>query len=212
VSAEDVVVVFGFALFAWAVSIGWDLARGRFRPATLPELHTIFRDMHARLEDRWTFAIAVAIAVPVTFLVSAAFGEQKPYWAMLALVLVLRADFNSSRRLMMERFFGTVLGVGVAAIYAALLPYHGALMIGLLLAALARWPAQQRHGALGVGAITAFVMLMIELVVQSRGQALMLFEARVINTAIGIGVALLALGLDHALHRLWHWPRGASSS
>jgi hypothetical protein len=211
VSGKDVVVIFGFAAFAWAVSIAWDWARGQFRPPALPELHTIFRHMHARLEERWTFAIAVAVAVPVTFLVSAAFGEQKPYWAMLALVLVLRADFNSSRQLMLERFLGTVLGVGVAAIYAALLPYHIALMIGLLLAALARWPAQQRHGALGVGAITAFVMLMIELVVASRGQAIMLFEARVINTAIGIGVALLALGFDHALHRLWHRARGASS-
>ena len=207
VSAQDVGVIFGFAIFAWAVSIAWDIARGRFRPAALPRLRTIFHDMHARLENRWTFAIAVAAAVPVTFLISAAFGEQKPYWAMLALVLVLRADFNSSRRLMVERFCGTVLGVGIAATYAALLPNRMALMIGLVLAALARWPAQQRHGALGVGAITAFVMLMIELVVSSRGQALMLFEARVINTAIGIGVALLALGLDHALHRLWHWPR-----
>jgi hypothetical protein len=82
-------------------------------------------------------------------------------------------------------------------------------MIGLVLAALARWPAQQRHGALGVGAITAFVMLMIELVVSSRGQALMLFEARIANTAIGIGVALLALAFDRALHHL-RWNRAAA--
>jgi hypothetical protein len=93
-----------------------------------------------------------------------------------------------------------LLGVAVAAVYAAVLPNHIALMIGLVLAALARWPAQQRHGALGVGALTAFVMLMIELVAASRGQALMLFEARVINTGIGIGVALFALGLDRTLH------------
>jgi len=199
----DVAVVFGFIGFAWLVSVGWDLAAGAMRPASLPGLADILVAMHARLIDRWTFAISVACAVPVTFLISAAFGEQKPYWAMLALVLVLRADFNSSRKLMVERFMGTVLGVAIAAIYAALLPDHRALMIGLVLAALARWPAQQRHGALGVGAITAFVMLMIELVASSRGQALMLFEARIANTAIGIGVALLALGLDHALHRLW---------
>jgi hypothetical protein len=83
-----------------------------------------------------------------------------------------------------------------------LLPNHIALMIGLVLAALARWPAQQRHGALGVGALTAFVMLMIELVTASRGQALMLFEARIVNTAIGCGVALFALGLDRSLHWL----------
>jgi hypothetical protein len=202
----DVAVVAAFVGFAWLVSVGWDVVAGRMRPASLPGLADILVGMHARLVDRWTFAIAVACAVPVTFLVSAAFGEQKPYWAMLALVLVLRADFNSSRKLMVERFVGTVLGVAIAAIYAALLPYHQALMIGLVLAALARWPAQQRHGALGVGAITAFVMLMIELVVSSRGQAMMLFEARIINTAIGIGVALLALALDRTLHHL-RWNR-----
>jgi hypothetical protein len=206
----DVVVVLGFGGFAWLVSVGWDLASGKIRTATLPDLSEIIVAMHARLVDRWTFAIAVAFAVPVTFLISAAFGEQKPYWAMLALVLVLRADFNSSRKLMVERFVGTVLGVTVAAVYAALLPYHQALIIGLMLAALARWPAQQRHGALGVGAITAFVMLMIELVASSRGQAMVLFEARIIDTAIGIGVALLALGLDRLLHRLRLGPPAAA--
>jgi hypothetical protein len=200
--ALDILVVLAFVGFAWLVSVGWDLAAGSMRSASLPGLADILAAMHARLIDRWTFAIAVACAVPITFLVSAAFGQQKPYWAMLALVLVLRADFNSSRKLMVERFVGTVLGVAIAAVYAALLPYHHALMIGLVLAALARWPAQQRHGALGVGAITAFVMLMIELVASSRGAAVMLFEARIANTAIGIGVALLALAFDRILHRL----------
>ncbi|MDQ7246864.1 FUSC family protein [Dongia sedimenti] len=196
----DVAVVLGFVLFTWAISAGWDFAAGRWRPAELPALGAILQAMHARLLERWTFAVVLAIAVPVTFLVSSAAGQQKPYWAMLALILVLRVDFHSSRKLMVERFLGTVLGVAIAALYAALLPSHIALMIGLVLAALARWPAQQRHGALGVGAITAFVMLMIELVASSQGQALGLFEARVADTAIGCGVALLALLLERALY------------
>ncbi len=204
----DIAVVFGFVLFAWAVSAGWDLLSGRWRPAELPALPDILHAMHARLLERWTFALVLALAVPVTFLVSNAAGQQKPYWAMLALVLVLRVDFHSSRKLMVERFVGTVLGVTIAAVYAALLPEHIPLMIGLVLAALARWPAQQRHGALGVGAITAFVMLMIELVASSQGQALSLFAARVIDTAIGCGVALLALLLERALYRaLQRWLR-----
>jgi hypothetical protein len=195
----DIGVVAGFVGFAWLVSCAWDLFAGR-RPPIAPALREIFRAMRARLLDRWTFAIVVALAIPLAFVLSSATGEQKPYWAMLALILVLRVDFNSSRRLMVERFLGTLLGVVVAGLYAALFPNHIALMIGLVLAALARWPAQQKHGALGVGALTVFVMLMIELVVSSRGQALVLLEARVVNTAIGCGVALLALGLDRALH------------
>jgi hypothetical protein len=53
-------------------------------------------------------------------------------------------------------------------------------------------------------------MLMIELVVSSRGQAMVLLEARIINTATGCGVALLALGLDRAL--LWMVRRGEAAS
>ena len=200
VTPLDIGVVLGFALFAWAVSAGWDLLSGHWRAAELPALREILRAMHARLLERWTFAIVLAVAVPLTYLISNAAGQQKPYWAMLALVLVLRVDFHSSRQLMIERFVGTVLGVSIAAVYAAFLPGHFALMIGLVLAALARWPAQQRHGALGVGAITAFVMLMIELVSASQGQAMTLFAARIIDTAIGCSVALFALLLERALY------------
>jgi len=196
----DIAVVFGFVLFTWAVSAGWDFFSRRWRPAELPALRAIFNAMRARLLERWTFAIVLAIAVPVSYLISNATGQQKPYWAMLALVLVLRVDFHSSRKLMVERFVGTMLGVTIAALYAALLPGQLPLTIGLVLAALARWPAQQRHGALGVGAITAFVMLMIELVASSQGQAIGLFAARVVDTAIGCGVALLALLLERALY------------
>jgi hypothetical protein len=208
----DVAVVLGFVLFTWAVSVGWDLIAGKWRPAELPALREIFRAMHGRLLERWTFAVVLAIAVPATFLISNATGQQKPYWAMLALVLVLRVDFHSSRKLMIERFLGTVLGVAFAALYAAFLPGHIPLMIGLVLAALARWPAQQRHGALGVGAITAFVMLMIELISSSQGQALSLFEARVVDTAIGCGMALCALLLERALYwTMRRWLRQGPS-
>jgi uncharacterized membrane protein YccC len=100
---------------------------------------------------------------------------------------------------MLERFFGTVLGVAVAAGYAALFTSQAALMIGIVVAALARWPAQQKHGALGVGALTAFVMLMVELVIASRGEALTLMEERVVDTAVGCSFALVALGLDKLL-------------
>ena len=64
IRALDVVVVFGFAGFAWLVSVGWDFAVGTMRPASLPDLSEIVVAMHARLVDRWTFAIAVPRSEP----------------------------------------------------------------------------------------------------------------------------------------------------
>jgi hypothetical protein len=51
---------------------------------------------------------------------------------------------------------------------------------------------------------------MIELVAASQGQALSLFEARVIDTAIGCGMAACALVVERALYwTLRRWLRAA---
>lgn len=197
----DLGAVAAFLVFAWAVSVGWDAILGR-RPSIAPTLGQIVAALDARRLDRWIFALSVAVTVPLAFVTATLAGLEKPYWAMLAFVLVLRVDFMSSRKLMIDRFLGTVLGVMAAGAYAWLLPTHTGLLVGIVLAALARWPAQQRHGALGVGALTAFVMLMIELFAASTGQALVFLEARVADTGLGCAFALVALGLDRTLRRL----------
>ncbi len=197
--AVDLAAVAAAVLTTWIISVGWDLARRHWRSSSAPHWREIIATLRAHEGERRIFAVAVAIATPLAYWTSVALDIERPYWAMLTLVLVLRVDFISSRKLMIDRFLGTLLGVTVAGGYAALFPSHGALMIGIVLAALARWPAQQQHDALGVGTLTAFVMLMIELVSASRGQAVGLLEARVLDTIFGCCFAVFAIGLDRAL-------------
>ncbi len=49
--------------------------------------------------------------------------------------------------------------------------FHAALLIGMAVAALIRWPAPASHGALGTAALAAFIMLLLELVAGSVGEA-----------------------------------------
>ena len=198
----DLGVTVGAVATTWIVSVVWDLVAGGWRRSTAPHWRAIVAALRGRERERWIFALAVALAIPLAYWSSLELGIARPYWAVLTLVVVLRMDFISSRRLMIDRFVGTVLGVVIAGAYAMLFPSNGALMIGIVLAALARWPAQQQHDALGVGVLTAFVMLMIELVSVARGDAAGLLEARVLNTVVGCVIGILATAFDRGLRRV----------
>ncbi|MGH7033282.1 MAG: FUSC family protein [Stellaceae bacterium] len=198
----DLGAAVGAVLATWLISVAWDLAAGRWRRSTAPRWRDLVALLRARERERQIFAVTVALAIPLAYWSSLGLGIARPYWAVLALVLVLRMDFISSRRLMLDRFLGTVFGIAVAGAYAIVFPSHGALMLGIVLAALARWPAQQQHDALGVGVLTVFVMLMIELVSVASGSPGELLAARVLNTGLGCIIALLAMALDQGLQRL----------
>lgn len=197
----DGLVICAFCLLAWVIAIGWNALLGQHVPSSAPRWHDFAQSLKARELERVSFAIAVAVAVPAAYLASSALSLDKPYWTMLAMVFVLRVDFLESRRLMAERFAGTVLGVVIAGALGVFFPHLSVLAPALVIAALLRWPAQQRHGLLGVAALTAFVMLALELALVSTGHVLPLLEARIIDTGVGCAFAFAALVLEEYVRR-----------
>ncbi|MDF2995166.1 MAG: hypothetical protein K0R27_803 [Xanthobacteraceae bacterium] len=195
------------ALYAWSVSLAWDLAIGVMRPYTAPNLGEIVRKLRATMRERWIFAGAVAIAVPLAYLTSIGAGLPRPYWTMIIIVIVLRADALSSGRLILEMMAGTALGVACALGYGLIVAQtslgHWGLLAGMLVAALLRWPAQELHGALGMAVLTAFIILLLELIAGSVGRAEADMQARLIDVAVGCGFAMVALGLDRIGRRIF---------
>lgn len=194
------------SLYGWCVSLAWDFMAGSLRPWGALSLDEIMRNLRATKRERWIFAGAVAIAVPLAFLTSTGAGLHRPYWTMIVIVIVLRADVLASGRLMLEMLTGTVLGIALALGFGLLTLNiglgHWGLLAGMMIAALVRWPAQQLHGALGMAALTAFIMLLLELVAGSVGGAAADMQARLIDVAVGCGFAMVALALDRAGRRL----------
>jgi hypothetical protein len=61
-----------------------------------------------------------------------------------------------------------------------------------------RWPAQQVHTALGLAAMAAFIILLMQLAaIETSGTSHAPFE-RVVDIALGCGFAVVALGLNGA--------------
>lgn len=193
---RDIGVVAGFAAYAFLVSLGWDWLTGIPRPSTALSLPELFARLRATERTRWVFAGAVAIAVPLAYLTCLALGLHRPYWALIAIVIVLRADALSSRRLMAQMLLGTLFGIALAVGYGLVVSTHAGLLVGMAAAALARWPADRRSGALGTAALTAFIMLLLELVAGTIGRAEQDMAERLIDVMVGCSFALVALWLD----------------
>ena len=100
-----------------------------------------------------------------------------------------------------QSLLGTALGVALASAYAALLPSILALIVGAALAALIRFPAQQRHGALGIGAMSAFVILILQLVGDLTGTPSRAPVDRLIDIALGCGLSIVALWINSVVQQ-----------
>ncbi|MBS9476805.1 FUSC family protein [Ancylobacter sp. VKM B-3255] len=199
----DVAAVGLFVLYAWGVSLGWDVAVGVWRPSTAPQLRDLLARLRATERERWIFAGAVAVAIPAAFLTSLALGLHRPYWALIGVVLVLRADSLASRTLMGQMLLGTALGVAVALAFGWLFPAHQAALAGMMLAALLRWPAQQYNNALGTAALTVFIMLLLEFVAGGVAGAAHDIMERLIDMGVGCAFAMVALGIDRLGQRVF---------
>ena len=201
----DIAVIAAFALYSWLVSIVWDLATGLWRPFTGPSLRALASDLRASPLSRWSFAAICGASVLAASVLAQKLGLRHPDWAIFALLLTLHVNANVSRKVVQILILGTVLGVGLAAIYAALLPSILALIIGAALAALLRFPAQRRHGALGIAAMSAFVILLLQLVGHLTGTPSRAPVDRLIDIALGCGLSIVALWINSMVQQGLRW-------
>lgn len=206
----DVATVAGFVLIVWLISIGWDAATGYWRPSTAPKLKDELAFLTATRAERWLFAVIVAAAVAAAFLTGKALGIERPNWSVLAIVLVMRTDGRMSRTMIGQLLAGTIAGVAVAVAYMALFSSPVALLIGMTLAGILRWPAQNLYGALGLGTMAAFVVFLLELIAHLSHQATNAPLDRLIDISLGCAFALVGYAINEAL-QAWLRRRQAAA-
>lgn len=145
-------------------------------------------------------AIAAALAV----LIVQWLGTSHPIYAMIAAVIVTDLRPEQSRRFALNRLAGTVIGAGVGALAA---PWLGPSALAVLLAVGAMMllcPALKLDGAAKVsGYICGIVVL------EHSGDAWYYAGERLVETLVGIGVAL-ALSQVPKLVSFDQWGDGAA--
>jgi uncharacterized membrane protein YccC len=149
-------------------------------------------------------AVRCAVCLGLALAISRYAGLQHGYWLPMTAAIVLRPDFGATFKFGLLRVLGTVLGLLLTSALLYLAPgdvwSHLALMTVLCFAF--RYLATAHYG-IAVAALTGTVVILLAFEGVDPGSAVL---DRVINTAIGSAMALLA-------YLLWPtWERSRARS
>jgi len=147
-------------------------------------------------------AMRVGAAALIAGSVGVLTGLERSYWAAAAAVLILHQGFNWVRAMQrgMERTFGTILGLIVAAVLSWLHP-HGLALVGCI--AVLQFAGQLfvvSNNAFAVFFFTPMALLMATAVGASASDVNQLLVARGLDTMIGCGVGLAVLLATYRTH------------
>jgi len=135
-------------------------------------------------------AVRMAACLSAALVVSRLLHLPHGYWLPMTTAIVLRADFSATFNFGLLRVVGTVLGLLLTTALLHLTPEspwaHLALMALLCMAF--RWLANAHYG-IAVAALTGTVVILLAFEGVDSGVAV---TDRVINTALGCGMAMLA--------------------
>jgi uncharacterized membrane protein YccC len=145
-------------------------------------------------------AMRCAVCLSIALLVSRVWQLPHGYWLPMTAAIVLRPDFAATFNFGLLRVLGTILGLVVTTALLHITPHdawtHLALMAVLCMAF--RYLATAHYG-IAVAALTGTVVIFLSFEGVNSGTAMW---DRVLNTALGSGMALLA-------YVLWPtWERG----
>ncbi len=135
-------------------------------------------------------AVRMAICLSAALLLARALKLPHGYWLPMTTAIVLRPDFAATFNFGLLRVVGTVLGLVLTTALLLVTPAqpwaHLALMALLCMAF--RWLANAHYG-IAVAALTGTVVILLSFEGVDSGVAVM---DRVVNTALGCGMAMLA--------------------
>jgi len=188
-------------LSAWLVSLAWDAARVAMRPLAVEPVWQSLAHAIGTWRTRWSFALSAGLSIGAANLVGLWIGLGHSYWATLTILVVLRADMIDSADAISHRVSGTLLGVGVVAALITWGPGTGILFAAMVIIAALRLPAMHLHVTLGTACITAFVLLVADLLAASHADAIHVVQDRLLAIMVGCCFAIAALGFRREIDR-----------
>jgi hypothetical protein len=188
-------------LSAWLVSLAWDTARVAMRPLAVEPVWQSLAHAIGMWRTRWSFALSAGLSIGAANLVGLWIGLGHSYWATLTILVVLRADMIDSADAISHRVSGTLLGVGVVAALITWGPGTGVLFAAMVIIAALRLPATHLHLTLGTACITAFVLLVADLLATSHAGAIHVVQDRLLAIMVGCCFAIAALGFQREIDR-----------
>jgi Fusaric acid resistance protein-like len=137
------------------------------------------------------YAMCYAVTACVALLVAELLGMSRPYWATVAVLVVMRREGTVSLQMIVQYMIGTLAGILLAALIVRLIP--ALLVIALIAVACAAFArlGLALNPALGFMGFTAFFMLALDVALQGEATHIHLLSTRLYDVAVGCVLALL---------------------
>jgi uncharacterized membrane protein YccC len=153
----------------------------------------------------WPHAVRLAAAVAAAELLARRFEGQRGYWIVLTAIVVLKPAWEATRQRVAGRWLGTLAGVVPISLVATLAHPRGiALAIGVALAAWGAYAVFQANYALYCVFLSAFVVLLLDVVKTTPSAAAI---DRALDTTLGAILVLLVSLATRPLDRAPMRPR-----
>ncbi len=143
-------------------------------------------------------AFIVASTVAATTVLYRWLGLDFGYWIPLTALAVLQPDAHSSRVRLIQRASGTILGVLVVLATVSLSDSNQVLVVAIAIVSFGLFALRERSYHWLVTLLTPTALLMIS---TADFDGVDIVTERIIDTAVGLAVALAVIGATGRLHR-----------
>lgn len=171
-------------------------------PQTLCEAWARIRGQLHRQSPLWRHAVRLSLSLLLGFAVMHATQDPHGYWILLTIAFVSQPHYAATLTRLGQRAVGTVLGLAVGWALIRLFPEPVLQSVFVVAAGALFFGTRQTRYVLATGAVTTLLLLNFHQLGMGQG----VIPARLLDTAIGSGIAGLAawLLLPNWQARQWH--------
>jgi hypothetical protein len=178
---------------AWAMLIVWadHQLRRQYAVETGASVRAGLHHIRGEHAADWRFGLRYALAAALGLSLAIHFGATHAAWVTITTLAVMRPNDSESVQLVLQRAFGTLIGVGIALAIVSLSHNAWHLTAAAIVLAFFISPGMIWQRWSGFAAITAMALVLLDMALLSEGGDRPLLSERVYDTALGCGVALL---------------------
>jgi fusaric acid resistance family protein len=191
--ASPRLIVPALAGSAWAMLIVWvdHQLRRRYPVETGGSVRKGLAHFFGPHAADWRFGLRYAIAAALGLGLAIHFGATHAAWVTITTLAVMRPNDSESVQLVLQRAFGTLIGVGIALAIVSFSHNAWHLTFAAIALAFCISPGMIWQRWSGFAAITAMALVLLDMALLAQGGDRPLLSERIYDTALGCGVALV---------------------
>lgn len=178
---------------AWAMFVAWadDRVRRRYAVETGASVRAGAAQLWAAHAADWRFGLRYALAAALGLGLAEHFGATHAAWVTITTLAVMRPNDSECVELVLQRGFGTLIGVGLALGIVDLTHNAWYLTAAATVLAFLISPGLIWQRWSGFAAITAMALVLLDMALLEQGGARPLLSERVYDTGAGCIIALV---------------------